>query len=132
VIWSVHELDATLLNLDKRVSGPTAYPVHKRLPGKGGVERIYVMGHPGGGALAVSLHDSHLLDYEDPRIHYRTPTAEGSSGSPIFDSQWRLIGVHHAGSWKMPRLNGQVGTYEANEGIWIEAIRRRLEQMLGN
>jgi V8-like Glu-specific endopeptidase len=61
-----------------------------------------------------------------PRLHYRAPTEGGSSGSPIFNIQWKLIGVHHAGDRAMARLNGQPGTYEANEGIWIQAIRESL------
>ena len=41
----------------------------------------------------------------------------GSSGSPVFDNGWRLIGVHHAGGVRMPQLNNTGGTYAANEGI---------------
>jgi hypothetical protein len=37
-----------------------------------------------------------------------------------------LIGLHHAGMTEAPRLRGRGGTYAANEGIVIEAVRRRL------
>jgi V8-like Glu-specific endopeptidase len=84
--------------------------------------RVYVIGHPRGGTLSISLQDNLLLDHESPRIHYRTPTEGGSSGGPVFNRQWDLIGLHHAGSAKMQMLNKKQGTYAANEGISIQAI----------
>jgi V8-like Glu-specific endopeptidase len=75
-----------------------------------------------------SIHDSRLIDHEAPVLHYRTPTELGSSGSPVFNSQWKLIGLHHAGSSQLPRLNGKGGTYQANEGIWIQSIRQALAE----
>ena len=60
---------------------------------------VTVLGHPGGGTLSFSIADNELLDYEDTgfKLHYRTPTEGGSSGSPVFNQEWRLIGLHHAG-----------------------------------
>ncbi|WP_315821811.1 hypothetical protein [Paraflavitalea speifideaquila] len=34
----------------------------------------------------------------------------------------KLIGIHHAGSSEMRKLNGKEGMYQANEGIRIRAI----------
>ncbi|MBO3273159.1 S1 family peptidase [Hymenobacter defluvii] len=56
-------------------------------------QRIYIIGHPDGGTLSLSLQDNLLLDYQEPLIHYRTPTVGGSSGSPVFNQQWQLIGI---------------------------------------
>ncbi|MFD9551716.1 trypsin-like peptidase domain-containing protein [Nocardia salmonicida] len=28
-------------------------------------------------------------------VQYRTDTEGGSSGSPVFDNQWRLVALHH-------------------------------------
>jgi V8-like Glu-specific endopeptidase len=78
-----------------------------------------VVGHPLGGGLSFSLEDNLLLDWDQRVVHYRTPTEPGSSGSPVFDDQWRLIALHHAGGSNMRRLNGKPGTYEANDGINI-------------
>ena len=89
-------------------------------------DRVFIIGHPLGGSLSISLNDNLFLDWEDPRLHYRAPTEPGSAGSPIFDDQWRLIGMHHAGGRNMRRLNGKEGTYEAKEGIWIQAILRQI------
>src|SRR5262249_58948845 len=96
--------------------------ISKALPLADGRQKTYIIGHPGGRGLSLSLHDNLLLDHESPFVHYRTPTEEGNSGSPVFNSQWDLIALHHAGLSQMRKLNGKEGTYEANEGIWIQAI----------
>jgi V8-like Glu-specific endopeptidase len=138
IIWSSpsDKLDATVLSFSKedqkRLKALTKevklYPVSKYLPATDpdNSQRIYVIGHPFGGTLQLSFQDNILLDHEDPRIHYRTPTEGGSSGSPVFNQQWDLIGLHHAGSEEMPCLNGKAGMYEANEGMWIQAIKKSL------
>jgi hypothetical protein len=122
------ELDFAVIKLDGAVEGITAadacevapYPPNKE---KG---RVYIIGHPAGGSLSYSLQDNLLLDYDAARLHYRTPTEGGSSGSPVYTTLWKLVGLHHAGSHDMPCLNGRAGTYEANEGIRMDAIRQAL------
>jgi len=128
VLWSSppDELDATLVRLSHPTEGIEPMPVTEFLPARGGEERAYIIGHPQGRRLSFSIHDNYLLDYDGRLIHYRSPTDSGSSGSPVFDSDWELIGLHHRGLRQMPRLNGQKGTYPANEGIWIQAIRKAL------
>lgn len=118
-------LDVTIIRLpdDEIVA---VEDLHAELPRLGAAERVYVIGHPQGRGLSFSIQDNKLLDYEAPLIHYHTPTEPGSSGSPLFDGAWRVIGIHHAGSERSPRLNGRLGLYPANEGVWIEAIRRKL------
>lgn len=128
---SIGEYDATLLRLDRPVPGVDPYPVASRLPPVSDTQRVYVVGHPLGGGLSFSLQDNLLLDWDDSRVHYRTPTEPGSSGSPVFNDQWELIALHHAGRSDMRRLKGQPGTYEANEGISIQAIKAGLARKLG-
>jgi hypothetical protein len=126
-------LDATLLRLTEQVENIQPYPVAPRLPAFGDQERVYIIGHPKGGTLSFSIQDNALIDHEGPvhgtpeienvvRLQYRAPTDAGSSGSPVFDRQWRLIGLHHAGGAEMPKLNRQPGVQPANEGIWIQSI----------
>jgi hypothetical protein len=127
----IGELDATLLQLDRSVPGVEPYPIAPALPDRNGPQRLYVVGHPLGGGLSFSLQDNLLLDWDQRRVHYRTPTEPGSSGSPVFDDQWRLIALHHAGKSDMRKLNGKPGTYEANEGINILAIAEEIGRRLG-
>jgi hypothetical protein len=130
LLWTSppNELDASLLRLDPPVPAVTLYPVAKRLPVVDGVQKVYVIGHPGGRTLSISLNDNLLLDWDDRLLHYRAPTEGGSSGSPVFNQQWQLIGLHHAGGTAMKRLKGQEGTYAANEGIWIQRIIQALAE----
>ncbi len=141
IIWSSGsaDLDTTIAKfkqedkerLEKLITNIEHYPVSPYLPAieEGNSQRIYIIGHPGGGTLQISLYDNLLLDHKDPKIHYRTPTLGGSSGSPVFNSQWKLIALHHAGDREMPKLNGE-GTYQANEGIWIESIKKQFGEFL--
>jgi hypothetical protein len=43
----------------------------------------------------------------------------------VFNARWEVVALHHAGSTTAPRLHG-LGEYEANEGISLRAIRRKL------
>jgi V8-like Glu-specific endopeptidase len=144
IFWSSSskELDATVIRFSQEdqerlktlTKDVRIYPVSKYLPiidSEGTNQRIYIIGHPLGGTLQLSFQDNLLLDHEDPKIHYRTPTVGGSSGSPVFNQQWDLIGLHHAGSTEMNCLNGKPGTYEANEGIWIQSVKNALTEVFG-
>jgi hypothetical protein len=129
IVWSspVAELDATFLDFDGPLTceplplSPSALVMAEPGP------RLYIIGHPGGRDLEFSLHDNRLLACNQEKLHYRTPTEGGSSGSPVFDSLgWQVIGLHHAGKANMAKLGGPPGTfYEANEGLAILAIQRK-------
>ena len=131
--------DAALLRPKEPIAGIVPLPLAKGLPTLDPSARVYIVGHPGGGALSFSFQDNELLDHEGPpdgkppiagvvRVHYRAPTEGGSSGSPVFNGKlWEVIALHHAGGKiGMSRLNGQPGTYAANEGLALPAIRAEL------
>jgi V8-like Glu-specific endopeptidase len=126
-VASDQTLDVTVVRLKDLPPGSRGLPLARNLPLVDPGARAYVVGHPRGSGLQISLHDSTLLDIDDTEclLHYRTPTDPGSSGSPVFNSQWETIAVHHSGSAKAPRLRGS-GFYEANEGIALCAVRREL------
>jgi hypothetical protein len=122
-------LDTTLVELDAYPHNVEPLPLARQLPAlESAVTRAYVVGHPRGLTLPqFSLYDNALLDYDDTWIHYRSPTEEASSGSPVFDAHWDLIGLHHGGGLYVRRLHGR-GTYAANEAISLDAIRARLRE----
>lgn len=120
-----HDLDVTIVRLHELPTEAIVLQKARSLPLVDSKTRVYVVGHPRGSGLQISLQDSRLLDVDDDNrlVHYRTPTDPGSSGSPVFNTNWEVIAVHHGGSVATPRLNGR-GTYEANEGISLHAIER--------
>ena len=124
---SPEDLDATLLKPIEPIKDIEPVPIADNLPLADGKQRAYIIGHPQGRKLSFSIHDNYLLDYDDRLLHYRSPTEPGNSGSPVFNAQWELIGLHHRGLKKMPRLKGKEGTYPANEGIWIQAIIKAIQ-----
>ncbi len=129
-LWSSppRSLDCTVLRVagtDRDIEPCPITPFRPRLDGK---QRVYVIGHPEGRELSYSIDDNLLLDYDDSVLHYRAPTEHGSSGSPVFNRDWEVMGLHHAGRSDMRRLHGEDGTYPANEGIWIEAIRQAISE----
>lgn len=101
--------------------------------------KVYILGHPDGRALSVSMHDNFMIDHEHPnvgepapakpvRIHYTAPTEPGSSGSPVLSADTlELIALHHSGPvYEGEPLMGQPGPesgeYAANQGHWFQAI----------
>lgn len=125
VLWTspVANLDATIVRLDKNVKGIDAFPLCAAVPPLDNKPRVYVIGHPLGGTLSFSISDNLLIDHVDPKLHYRTPTDPGSSGSPVFDEGWALLGLHHAGGTNMKKLSGK-GSHAANEGFSFNAIAK--------
>ena len=121
----VRKLDATFVTLKGE---PKAEPltIHKRaMTMSEPPPRMYTIGHPCGRDLEISLQDNQLLACNESLLHYRTPTEKGSSGSPIFEpADWRVVALHHKGNEEMARLDGQAGTYKANEGIAIIALQK--------
>ena len=137
IVWASppDKHDCALLRLRETVAGIEPLPFAKNLPLVEDTAHVYVIGYAGGRDLAFSLQDNALLDHEGPpagqpaiegvcRVHYRAPTEGGSSGSSVFNAlMWEVIALHHmGGKLGMPRLNGQVGTYSANEGISLGSI----------
>jgi V8-like Glu-specific endopeptidase len=124
VLWTSppSKLDASLLEIADVPEGARKAPLCKEIPNFDGWEakRVNILGHPKGLNLRVSLQDNKLVSVDDRYLHYRTPTDPGSSGSPIFNQNWELVGIHHSSSKEM----------QANEGIRIdriiEAIRKKL------
>jgi len=82
-------------------------------------ERVNIIQHPSGRPKEVALHDNHVTRIKDTVLHYRTDTEPGSSGSPVFNNEWDLVALHHAG---FHEGGGKV----INEGIRISAIAAHL------
>jgi Trypsin-like peptidase domain/Tetratricopeptide Repeats-Sensor len=117
-------VDVAILRLAGTPAAGPSYSIVDQGPALG--DRVYIIGYPLGQDLAFSLHDNRVIGRGNGVLHYRSPTRKGSSGSPLFDSAWQLVGIHHAGKAEMPRLDDPTGRYKANEGFLIDALRSAL------
>lgn len=113
-------------------------------PGKLGdedVELLNIIHHPGGDYKQLSIRENQFKKIMPTTLWYKSDTAQGSSGSPVFNDQWQVVALHHMGVPSMsadgknfldidgniiPVVNGEVDETKihwiANEGIRISVI----------
>ena len=125
------ELDFTLVALSERViaAGFGWIPMGK---GEGNVllgESVSVIQHPDGGLKEISLRENRVIDVLDEFIHYQTDTANGSSGAPVFNDDWQIVGLHHSG---VPQTgaSGEILTIEG--GVWSEEMGEQRVKWIAN
>jgi V8-like Glu-specific endopeptidase len=58
-------------------------------------DRVYIIQHPGGGPKKVAFAHNLVRSVEPDILQYWTDTDLGSSGSPVFDERWDVVGLHH-------------------------------------
>jgi hypothetical protein len=80
----------------------------------------YIIQHPGGDRKRIGFVRNQISSIDDRVVHYLTDTQVGSSGSPVFDGEGKLIALHHVGGW--PQLVVGKPPLKKNEGIRIERI----------
>jgi V8-like Glu-specific endopeptidase len=110
-------------------------------------ERLNVIHHPGGDRKRVSVRENRFVAEDDIWVRYTSDTRPGSSGAPVFNDQWEMVALHHAGvpardgvaamlidadpaaGYGDPATNGAGSPatgYIANEGVRVSRIIRRL------
>jgi V8-like Glu-specific endopeptidase len=97
VAWD-DELDVAVLEVRAGLPEPLACSVAPIRKPESDVTASYVniVQHPGGGGKRVGLRANSLLDVTETELFYFTDTAGGSSGAPVCDDEWRVVGVHRA------------------------------------
>lgn len=58
---------------------------------------VAIIQHPNGGDKQVAFHSSRVLNQYNQHLFYTTNTAPGSAGSPVFNIDWKVVAIHHAG-----------------------------------
>jgi S1-C subfamily serine protease len=124
VLWTSppSKLDASLLEIADIPQAAEKAQLLRKIPSieRWPEKRVNILGHPMGMNLQISLQDNNLVSVGDRYLHYQTPTDPGSSGSPIFNQDWQLVGIHHSASKEM----------QANEGIRIDRILEEIRKTL--
>jgi V8-like Glu-specific endopeptidase len=95
---------------------------------------LMVVQHPCHDPIAFDDVDNAVLrvNPNGTRVHYRTNTMPGSSGSPVLNRNLDLVALHHAGEPGDPDFglpcHKHVSAATYNEGIPIAKIQAQLEE----
>lgn len=81
----------------------------------------FIIQHPKGAPLKLAFGALTQVNANGTRVRYDTNTESGSSGSPVFDVDLKLLALHHAGDPDFSRL----ALY--NQGVPMAAILKLLE-----
>lgn len=88
---------------------------------------VNIIQHPLGGPKQIGIYNNLVMYSDDNIVQYMTDTQEGSSGSPVLNSDWEVVALHHSGGWvDDPKTNEKV---RRNQGT---NIKRIAEFMLAN
>jgi endonuclease G len=98
-------------------------------------EWLTIIQHPNGGRKQVCARENKLIQRKNDVLWYTTDTEPGSSGSPVFNNDWYVVALHHAG---VPETKDGVNQtnpdgsikWIANEGIRVSRIVQTLKQAL--
>lgn len=85
--------------------------------------RVNIIQHPGAGMKKIAIRDNGLKHFDNELLQYWTDTEHGSSGSPLFDDHWEIIGLHFRYD---SATNPDQSTVVYNEGHNIREILRDL------
>jgi endonuclease G, mitochondrial len=95
---------------------------------------VTIIEHPEGTYKQIALRENRVLGRgkRGRTLYYGADTLGGSSGSPVFNDQFEMVALHHAGGPRNDTLldTGKPVPRESNEGIRISAIVERLEREL--
>ncbi len=60
-------------------------------------ERVNIIQHPGGRYKKISIQNNFVAFGNRTVIQYLTATEPGSSGSPVLNDHFEVVGIHHSG-----------------------------------
>lgn len=120
----IHELDYALIRLcleDNFAVQPVPLNPAAQLTAR---SPLHILQHPEGAEMKVSLSNNGVVKTDEARglVLYVNPTQRGSSGSPCFDQDWRLVALHHK------QLTTSFGS--VREGILFSAIYSQISSIL--
>lgn len=81
---------------------------------------VNIIQHPLGGPKQIGLYNNLVMYADEDIVQYMTDTEEGSSGSPVLNSDWDVVALHHSGGWvNDPKTDQKV---RRNQGTNIKRI----------
>lgn len=111
------ELDFTLLEVQLPIGNA---PLQLAARSVARDQRVNIIQHPGGHYKKIAMQNN-FVAYADGRdIQYLTTTEPGSSGAPVFDDDFVVVGIHHSGGLLLEPGTNQ--RYLRNAGSSMMAI----------
>ncbi len=92
-------------------------------------EYVNIIQHPSGEPKQLALRENQVVDLLDDFLHYLTDTAPGSSGAPVFNDQWELLGIHHSG---VPDKDSEGNILTIDGKIWRSGMGESRVKWLAN
>ncbi len=97
-------------------------------------EPVTIIQHPLGQRKQIALTANQVIGMNGNKLFYKTDTERGSSGSPVFNNDWKVIALHHAGRREQDGglvINPVTGERRgANEGILFKYIVQELQSIV--
>jgi len=151
-LYTNEELDLALVAVSPSDTSGTfrvsnqGYLVLNGTLGKTGLgDYATIIQHPDGRDQQIALRNNEIIDTSLPAVLiYKSDTAHGSSGAPVFNNEWQVIALHSAGVPKqnargeylddhdqvIPPVNGAVDSerivWISNRGIRVSTIMQHL------
>lgn len=88
-------------------------------------DAVTIIQHPGGEDMQIALDSNDVISLWNQYVFYTSPTLPGSSGSPVFNKDWKVVALHHAGFGDTV-INAQGEHRGANRGILFRDIFKHL------
>ena len=126
-----NKLDYVLLQVEESITQATDITpadcefenLPENLPGKG--MPLNILQHPQGASMKIAISSNAIANIfpDTGLMQYVTKTSPGSSGSPCFNQDWKVVALHHA----------QRATHfgSIREGILLSSIYKEIQQHLG-
>lgn len=125
------ELDFSLVSVDGGARlKPYGWLPLRPEPGKSFEgEYLTIIQHPGGQRKQICVRENKLIKYEQNTLWYQTDTTSGSSGSPVFNSFWEVVALHHSG---IPKTNAKGEWLTVDGKVWDESMDESLVKWEAN
>lgn len=96
-------------------------------------DSVVIIQHPEGGIKQIALDDNDVISVWNQYLFYETDTEVRSSGSPVFNNEWKVIALHHYGKTFEEggvQINAEGDRKAANRGILFKEIMKDLNHKL--
>lgn len=88
-------------------------------------DRVAIIQHPGGHLKKVSMQNNFIAYADANLVQYTTSTLPGSSGSPVFDDEFKVVAIHHSGGMLVEP--GTKQRFLRNAGTSMMAVLKDLQ-----